>query len=114
MPFLLLSIIKNETFFHKGRREWRKRKKETREKKAQTSLIAAYQIHNTQALRFAPNDLCDVFLLLAAVTVLLMQAEKSDFSWRMLQNLCIYLIVLLAAATVLLLLLLLLLLNIEF
>jgi hypothetical protein len=53
-------------------------------------------------LRFAANDLCDVISLLAAVTVLLMQAETSDFSWCMLQNLCIYLIVLLAAATVLL------------
>jgi hypothetical protein len=90
MPFLLLSIIKNETFFHKRRREWRKRKKEPREKRGQDiSSRAAYQIHNTQALRFAPNDLCDVISLLAAVTVLLMQAEKSDSSWCMLQNLCI-------------------------
>jgi hypothetical protein len=53
-------------------------------------------------LRFAPNDLCGVISLhatVAAVTVLLMQAETLDSSWCMLQ---------LAAAAVLLLL------NIEF
>jgi hypothetical protein len=60
--------------------------------------------HNTQTLRFAPNDLCDVISLLAAVNVPPIQAETWDFSWCMLQNLCIQLIVLPAAANVLLLL----------
>jgi hypothetical protein len=69
-----------------GERERRKREK----RRDRTSLLAADQIHNTQALRFAPNDLCDVvILLLADVTVLLTQAEKLDSSWCMLQNLCI-------------------------
>jgi hypothetical protein len=68
-----------------GERERRKREK----RRDRTSLLAAYQIHNTQALRFAPNDLCDVISLLAAVTLLLMQAETSDFSWCMFHHLCI-------------------------
>jgi hypothetical protein len=38
-----------------GERERRKREK----RRDRTSLLAAYEIHNTQALRFAPNDLCD-------------------------------------------------------
>jgi hypothetical protein len=70
-----------------GERERRKREK----RRDRTSLLAAYwyQIHNTQALRFAPSDLCDVISLLAAVTLPRVQAETSDFSWCMLQNLCI-------------------------
>jgi hypothetical protein len=44
-----------------GERERRKREK----RGDRTSLLAAYQIHNTQALRFAPNDFCDVISLLA-------------------------------------------------
>jgi hypothetical protein len=56
-----------------GERERRKRKK----RRDRTIIVAAYQIHITQALRFAPNYLCAVISLLAAVTVLLvMKAEN--------------------------------------
>jgi hypothetical protein len=86
--FAPLDHQKNETFFHReesGKRERRKCEK----RRDRTSLLAAYQIHNTQALRFTPNDMCHVISLLADVTVLLMQADTSDFMWCMLQNLCV-------------------------
>jgi hypothetical protein len=48
---------KNETFFHKWRRrEWRKRKKETQEKKRNRASSLQDPQHT---LRFAPNDSCD-------------------------------------------------------
>jgi hypothetical protein len=63
-------------FFTRGEESGERERSKHEKRRDRTSLLAAYQIHNTQALRFAPNNLCDVISLLAAVNVLLMQTGR--------------------------------------
>jgi hypothetical protein len=78
--FAPLDHQKMKHFFTRGEDSGERERRKREKRRDRTSLLAACQIHNTQAFRFASDNLCDVISLLASVTVLLMQAGKLDFS----------------------------------